>query len=54
MPLAERECRVNYDRRSAMSAQAASHRVLTVSRMLIRVASTGGQNQKLPLPSPPG
>jgi len=41
-------------RGSSMSAQAASHKVLTVSRMLLRAEGTGGQNQKLPRPSPPG
>ena len=34
-----------------MSAQAASHNVLTINRMLLRAEGTGGQNQKLPLPS---
>jgi hypothetical protein len=37
-----------------MSAQAASHNVLTVTRMLFRAEGTGGQNQKLPWPSLPG
>jgi hypothetical protein len=37
-----------------MSAQAASHNVFTVTRMLFRAEGTGGQNQKLPLPSSPG
>ena len=41
-------------RGSSMSAQAASHKVLTVTRMLLRAEGTGGQNQKLPLPSSPG
>jgi hypothetical protein len=41
-------------RGSSMSAQAASHNVLTVTRMLFRAEDTGGQNQKLPLPSSPG
>jgi hypothetical protein len=38
-------------RGSSISAQAASHNVLTVTRMLLRARVTGGQNQKLPLPS---
>jgi hypothetical protein len=37
-----------------MSAQAASHNVLTVTRIALRAGGTGGQNQKLPLPSWPG
>ena len=37
-----------------MSAQPASHNVLTVTRMLLRAEGTGGQNQKVPLPSHPG
>jgi hypothetical protein len=44
----------NYHRGNSMSAQAASHNVLTVTRMLFRPEGTGGQNQKVPLPSPPG
>ena len=44
----------NYHRGNSMSAQAASHNVLTVTRMLFRPEGTGGQNQKLPLPSSPG
>jgi hypothetical protein len=40
-------------RGSSRSAQAASHNVLTVTRMLLRAAPTGGQNQKVPLPSWP-
>jgi hypothetical protein len=38
-------------RGSSRSAQAASHNVLTVTRMLLRAVPTGGQNQKVPLPS---
>src|SRR4029079_11549944 len=41
-------------RGSSISAQAASHNVLTVTRRLFRAEATGGQNQKLPLPSSPG
>lgn len=33
-----------------MSAQAASHKVLTVMRMRVMWEPIGGQNQKLPLP----
>ena len=44
----------NYHRGNSMSAQAASHNVLTVTRRLFRPEGTGGQNQKVPLPSSPG
>src|ERR1700741_4253841 len=41
-------------RGSSSSAQAASHNVLTVTRMLLRAVGTGGQKKKLPVPSFPG
>lgn len=43
------ECQVCH-RGKSISAQAASHKVLTVTRMLLQAGFTGGQSQKLPLP----
>ena len=41
-------------RGNSSSAQAASHNVLTVTRMRLRAVGTGGQKKKLPVPSSPG
>jgi hypothetical protein len=38
----------------SMSAQAASHKVLTVTRSCLACGPTGGENQKATLPSCPG
>jgi hypothetical protein len=42
------------NRGNSSSAQAASHNVLTVTRMRLRAVGTGGQKKKLPVPSFPG